>query len=262
MTSAMVEPRAWPWRRWWLFVGGVFCAQLALILGLSDKSVRQPRPAGFAPSLHLAAPGDAAELVALNDPTLFALPHRQGFAGLAWLRPTQPPLTSFTWPVETNWLQVSVEGLGSSIDPPSQTAKPGFLVGHIRPEPVVTMAESGPLPGGASDSRLRVEGGLAGRKLLAPLKVPSQPHTDLLNDTVVQIMVNADGWLLSVPTLLSGSGSPAADQEALRLARCARFNAVMSAGPGRNASPMAAVNWGRLVFEWHTVPTNARPAGP
>jgi len=40
--------------KWWLVIALIFCAQLGLILGLSDYSPVRARPAAHVPALHLA----------------------------------------------------------------------------------------------------------------------------------------------------------------------------------------------------------------
>jgi len=108
-------------------------------------------------------------------------------------------------------------------------------------------------------SALRVEGDLARRRLLAPLELPSWPHPDLLTNTVVQLLVNADGEPVSL-TFLSGCGYSPADQYALDQARAARFQSLSGSGPQRLASPMAHLTWGTMIFEWNTLPITATNA--
>ena len=264
MSSTSVEPRPWPQRRWWVFVVLVFGVHLGLIFWLSDKAVVHPRPPGSVPSLHLAG-NAAADLLALSDPTLFALPHRQGFSGLAWLNIPQPPFRSFDWPEGPRWLQLSVQRLGAAFDRSSETADFNPPASPARPEPELTLAEVGPLPSAPAHSKLRLEGDLARRRLITPIELQPQRHTDLLTDSVVQIVVNSEGWPISVPVLLSSSGSKEADDHALRLARTARFDTIISGGPGKVTNPLADLTWGRMIFEWQTVPvppTNSPSIGP
>ena len=108
MISASVAPRSWPRRRWWSFVTLTFSVQLGLIFWLSDRSPALPRQPVISPALQLAG-NASAELLSLHDPTLFALPHRQGFSGLAWLRIPPPQFRSFDWSDEPRWLQFPVE---------------------------------------------------------------------------------------------------------------------------------------------------------
>jgi TonB family protein len=101
--------------------------------------------------------------------------------------------------------------------------------------------------------------------LITPIELPRERYTDLLADSVVQIVVDSEGRPISVPVLLSSSGSPTADQDAMRLARIARFNAIANGGPGRVANPLAHLTWGRMIFQWQTLPlpeTNTVSTGP
>jgi TonB family protein len=264
MIPNSVKPRAWPRRRWWIVVAFVFVVQLGLIFGLSDKKVIQPRRAGSVPALQLMR-GAAAGLLSLSDPTLFALPHRQGFSGLAWLNIPRPPTNSFDWLQEPRWLRLSVEGLGAVFDGSGGTDNLISPISPARPEPALTVTEVSPLSAVPAKSRLRLEDGLAGRQLITPIELPPEQHTDLLTDSVVQIVVDSEGRPISVPVLLSSSGSPTADQDALRLTRTARFNSVIRSGPGEVTDPMANLAWGRMIFQWQTLPvsaTNAPPANP
>jgi len=78
---------------------------------------------------------------------------------------------------------------------------------------------------------------------------------DLLTNTVVQVLVDADGNVVSPALLPPGSGDSRADQRALEVARTARFQ------PLRGSSPALTV--GVLVFEWRTVAlTNAPASNP
>jgi TonB family protein len=260
MTAGWVAPRQWPRRRWWIVVAFVFVVQLGLIFGLSDRRVTLPRRPGLVPALHVAR-GAAADVLALSDPTLFALPHRQGFSGLAWLSIPQPPTSSFDWPEDPRWLQLSVQRLGAAFGRAVEPADPLIsLVSLTRPEPALTMAGAGPPPTAQAGSRLLLEDGLATRRLITPLELPPERHTDLLTASVVQVVVDSEGRPVSVPVLLSGSGSTDADNDALRFARTARFNSITSAEAGKFANPLAHLTWGRMIFEWQTLPEPATNA--
>jgi hypothetical protein len=266
MRSDSVELRPWPRRRWWIFVALCFSIQLGLIFWLSDRSPAPwSRPAVF-PALQVAG-NASAEMLALKDPTLFALPHRQGFSGLAWLGIPRPPFRSFDWSEEPRWLQFSVQ-------PPSAAFEFARVIENnnlslestlARPDPEPTLPESPPPAAGPTQSVLRLEGGLAGQRLVKPIELPPWPYRDILTNSVVQLVVDAEGRLVSVPVLLSSSGCPAADDYALGQARAARFESVSRNGPGTTPNPLAHLGWGKLVFVWHTLPlppTNAPPSGP
>src|SRR5947209_4181922 len=103
MSSETAALAPWPRRRWWFLIGLVFSAQVGLIFLLSDRSPVHLQPPGAAPAFQLVAPA-AAELLALNDPTLFVLPHQQGFSGSAWLEVPAQKSPRFDWTEEPRWL--------------------------------------------------------------------------------------------------------------------------------------------------------------
>jgi hypothetical protein len=258
MTSASVEPRPWSLRRWGGMVVLVFLVQLGLIFWLGTRTPILPRPAAAALTLHLAAPA-SAELQALYDPTLFTLPHAEGFSGQAWQRVRRPEFRSFEWSAPPNRLPRAVDQIGAVFTRLVETSFIDTLRQPAQSEPNPTLPNLPPLALLQDQSVLQLEDGLAQRRLLAPLQLKSWSNPDILTDTVVQVVVDAEGRPVS-PTLLSGSGLAAADQYALDQARAARFE-PLSRNPAEAApNPMARLNWGKMIFRWHTLP--APPASP
>jgi hypothetical protein len=237
-----------------LWITLVFAAHIGLILALGSRKPVTPRPPAPAPSLSLAP--EASEWLALNDPTLFALPHRQGFAGAAWLTTTNVQFPPFRWTEPPRLLPLPVADLGVTFAQFMHTnvfVSPPF---ETKPAPDLPL----PVAGGfavapQTNSTLRVADGLVNRRLLNLPQLQSWPALDLLTNTVVQILVDAEGNVMSDALLPPGCGEPKADQRALEFARTARFE------PLRRASP--ALTIGALVFEWHTEPlTNAPASNP
>ena len=121
-----------------------------------------------------------------------------------------------------------------------------------------------PLAISAPRSTLRLEWDQAPQRLLTPLELSSQENPEILSNSVVRIVVEAEGRPASV-ALLSGSGSKAADQQALELANAARFEPLNRNPAGTSPSPVASLTWGRMIFQWHTIlplNTNAPAAIP
>jgi TonB family protein len=263
MISASVEVERWKAGRWWFSIGMVFAVQLGLILWFGNRATARPRPPAAAPTFSLSR-NYPNELLRLHDPTLFALPHRQGFAGLAWLKMPQMDFGSFDWSERTNWLALAPTQLGAVFARFIETNH-FDLWQPADPEPDLGVPEmvSAVIP--AEPSRLRLEGELVGRKLITPVQLPSWPSTEVLTNSVVQVFLDGEGKPASVRLLLPGSGKAEVDQEAYKIARAARFEPVTKGGPGRIANPMANLNWGQMIFEWGTLPaaaTNAPNATP
>jgi hypothetical protein len=263
MTSAAAENQPWSPRRWSLLVAMVFLTQLALIFWLSDRTPPRSRKPNSAPVLGLAGNG-SAELLALQDPTLFALPHREGFSGLAWLSGWRLPPRSFDWSDTTNWLRLDAGGLGVVFSYLAKTNQPGAVQTLVMPPPEAaapSVATSSPLP---PESVLRLEDA-PGRKLVSSEPLRVWEHTEILTNSVVQVMVGRDGrpfsWIL-----LSGSGLKDADDFALSHARRVRFDSLAGeSGPPASGGALTDLDWGKLVYQWHTIPrppTNAPPAKP
>jgi hypothetical protein len=98
------------------------------------------------------------------------------------------------------------------------------------------------------NSTMSIEGGLAQRQLPAQINLTNWPVADVIAPSVVQVLVDAAGKVISTVLLPPGSGITAADQyndadqRALTIARTLRF--TPSPGPAL----------GRITFNWHTVP--------
>ncbi len=257
MNAAPTAPteRAWTWQRWALFIGIAFAAHIGFIFAFGDRTPIVARAIVNLPALQFTT--HRSEREQLDDPTLFALPHPNGFAGTAWLRRPQIEFAPFHWTEPPRLLALSGDQLGATFQ--QHLAPKGFprLEGEILPPPEPTLLP--PLDRTFITARRSVPslgGEITHRPWLnAPAALPSWPAADLLTNSVVQVWVDANGQILSPALLLPGSGSKEADQLAIKLARTARFAPL----PGNRAQ----LTPGTLIFEWHTVPqTNSIPVGP
>ena len=68
---------SWPCSRWLTLIALVFAVHVALIFAFGERKPVVSRAVTNVPTLKLA--DNPGEWLALNDPTLFALPHRKGF---------------------------------------------------------------------------------------------------------------------------------------------------------------------------------------
>jgi hypothetical protein len=263
MSSATVESQPWDFR-FWFAVLFLLAAQIGLILWFGAGAIIPSRKGEPGPVMDLSERG-SSELFALTDPTLFSLPHREDFAGGAWLK--LPPLKfrESRWSEPSRPLLLPAEQLGVVFKNFIQTNRFAAFEVAARAESKLTSPVFVPVALIPTQSTLRMEGMLATRRLVTPLALPSQPSADILNDSVVQLVVNAAGNPVSALLLPPGSGSKEADQLALQLAKGARFESLQSPGREGASRPGKTMTFGALVFEWQTVPmpaTNAPPANP
>jgi hypothetical protein len=262
MTSLATEPPPWTWRRWCLLIILTLCVQLGLIFSLGDKYPPRVRPPSPVPTLALVQ-DSATEMVALNDPTLFALPHQVGFSGPAWMKIPPVPSRSFELAEEPAWLALPIELLGNPCC--AETNQSELLVTFESFEPEPTAPEPIFAATLRQKSEFHLGEGLEQRHLKTVIKLPSWPHSDFLTNTVVKLFINGDGVPVSTPVLLWSSGLKAADDFALAQASAVRFEPVLNEGPGRATSPLANATWGTMIFEWQTLPlsaTNSASANP
>lgn len=259
MNLVQTQPPPWSRRRWWTSILLVFALHVGLIFAFSDrKPAAPPRPVQVA-RLNLVA--ERGELLALGDPTLFALPHSRGFVATAWLRKPRVEFAPFKWTEPPRFLTLPVEEPGATFLQFMQTNTFARFELDTLPPPELVLPEFPPLFTPPARSELRVLGGLAQRRLLNPPELPSVPAGDLLTNSVVRVQVDAAGNIFSPTLVLPGSGSKPADRRALELTRTFRF-APRSQPPVISADPVGQLTSGTLVFEWHTVapaPTNAPP---
>ncbi|HYV26449.1 MAG TPA: energy transducer TonB [Candidatus Eisenbacteria bacterium] len=261
MSSAHVEPVKWSRRRW----GVVMLVVLALHLGVIFW-LREPPPVSAARSsppfrLRFASVGETQEgnlsATFVSDPTLFALPGRRGFSGQAWLKFTPLAHRIENWVEPPTWLDLPVGKLGESFSRFITTNAPPSY--HIADQPLPTATILDVVVPAAmveTQSVLRIEGSLARRGLLTPLALRSWPHRDLLPNSVVEVIVDAVGLPISA-RLLAESGRADVDQAALTLAKTARFRPLQVREENRPLVNAPEMTFGKLIFEWHTVPLAA-----
>ena len=238
-------------------IGLAFAAHLALIFIFADKKNPVPRAATNVPQLQIADVDN--ELIALDDPTLFALPHANDFATAFWQRPPADAAKPFGWREPPRYLPVAAHDLGTLLGAFVQTNPPVKFALDFQPPPLFTELAS-PVFSASPVSSFEIAGDLAERDLLnrldspalaadgaLPNNLPPLPGNDVIAPSRVQVLADAAGQIISA-VLLETSGSATADAKALELARNARF------------APAAQMTFGEMIFNWHTLPANAKPS--
>ena len=244
----------WSRRKWLMFVALVFAAQVTLIFVLGEKQFPPTRAVTNVPHLTLA--DGSSELMALDDPTLFVLPHPNDFATAVWSQMTPVPQPSFRWTEPPRPLPLAAESLGAVFTSFMQTNP--FIQFQLDFKPPVNLSEPALLlkPVFAETSTLQIQGELAQRKLLDPVSLPSWPYANVIAPSRVQVLVDAAGNVVSAVLLPPANPGDAAsqfataDQRALELARRLRFE------------PAPRLTVGQMNFDWRTVapPATNSPA--
>lgn len=262
MSRPVVESQAWSRPRWWGVVLSLFALQVGLLWWFGARGPVPRRLVSPAPRLQLVSPA-AGELLALNDPTLFVHGHPQSFAGVDWMPLPAPRYEPPSWAEPPRWLNLDVQQLGADFRRFVQTNQPFAFSFSGKPEPALAVPQLGdPVPATAHPSTVYVEGPLAARRWLNPPALHGWEHSELLTNSLVQVLVNGNGNVVS-QVLLGTSGLPQADYEALELARLAQFEPMAPAG--ERETSIASMELGVLIFEWQTLPlspSNAPPAKP
>jgi hypothetical protein len=259
-TLRLAEPKPserWSHQRWLALVALIFAAHIALIFLFGEKKQVAARAVVNAPTLKLA--NDSDELLALNEPALFALPNPKDFASAVWLKMPDVKQPSFRWTEPPRWLPLPAENLGATFQEFMQTNFFAAYQFHFKPQPELSEPVLPVQPALAQNSTLQIEGALAQQRLLNEINLPSLPYNDVIAPSKVQMLVDGAGNVVSAVLLPSENSLEAlshydvADQHALEIARTMRFE------------PAPRLTFGKLIFNWHTVPlatTNSPAASP
>ena len=254
MNAEQAGASSWGARRWLLMLVLVFVMQLALILAMGERKPVHRRSVGPSPALRFA--GDSgSELLALADPTIFALPHRDGFSGPAWIQIKPMEIPSFAWSEPPEWLTLSVDSLKQKLLPSHDLVSSRSIVTALQPDPSLVVPALPPLRPGRLQSSVELRGDLANRRLLTQLVPPAITNLDIVTNSVVQLVVDADGNPISVTPVPAspGSGLSEMDKLAAELARKTRFAPIAGDGPRRIPDALSHLTVGQLIFQWQTV---------
>jgi hypothetical protein len=241
----------WTASRWLAIIALIYAAHVALIFLVGEKKEIVPRAVTKVSTLTLANNSD--ELLALNDPTLFALPHQRDFASAAWLKMPNVKQPSFRWTEPPHPLPLAADNLGIAFGQFMQT---NFFANQpldFKPTPELSTPTLPVEPALVQNSTMQIEGELAQRQLPSEISLTNWPYADVIAPSKIQILVGTDGNVVSTVLLPPDNGFTttdyydAANQRALEIARTLRF------------TPSSSPAYGRIIFNWHTVPPTASP---
>jgi hypothetical protein len=245
-----------------LFILG---AQVGFIVFLGEKNPPPVRQVIHAPHIQLA--NDASRWIALDDPTLFALPHTNDFGANLWLSQPEVTTPSFAYTEPPRFLPLNIDSLGMNLRQFLSTNFLATIRPNLKPEPAIPAPE--PLLSAelSTNTTIQIYGELASRRLVEPqpLGLPSLTNSDLLPHTRIQVLVDAAGDIISAVPVPSSGGiaklgdddgnngeNHEADARAQELVRQFRF-----------APSTAPTMFGQINFNWHTVmPPHAATSNP
>jgi hypothetical protein len=263
---AAPPPHKWTLTHWLVAILIVFTAHVALIYVFGIRKHAPRESIQNAPSLALVD-GYSGDWLSLNNASLFALPDRDGFAGLMWIALPPLPFRKQEWTEQPRWLSLSTNGLGTSFNDFVQTNSFAGVSFEVKLAPPLTVPLISAQPQLASNSTLQVEGEITKRPLRNTMNLPSWPNSDVIAPSVVQVLVDGAGNVVSAALLppenyteTSAVRDPDADRAAVELARTARFAALIPGDNSITANPISHLAIGQLIFNWQTVPvipTNA-----
>jgi hypothetical protein len=248
MNTRAIEPWAWSKRRWLLMVALVMGVQVLLIFCLSAPET--------VARLHVRTQGiflraDVTGIAeGLSDPTMFVLPNRHGFSGPAWVNGRALEQPSLEWTEPPRWLTQDAARLGNDFcNYVARNVTTSFKLSEpseLELIPAINDFRNDLMP---TQSTVRVEGELAHRPLLSSLALTPQSAQDtVLASSQVAIGVRDDGTVFSAK-LIKGCGDKGVDDQAVNLARMARFARLS----GTAKKSPDTLSWGTLVFQWLSV---------
>lgn len=236
----------WSGKKLVAFIVFALAVHLAFIFVLGAKHEVHQRTVTRVPQFEIANAAD--ELIALEDPTLFALPHVEDFIPAIWRQTPdvhQPPLR---WTEPPPFLPPAVENLGSAFNLFMASNPFAPLPLHFKPTPVLAIPPIPLVSELPEQSSLQIKGDISRRPLSQPVTVPTLKWNDVIAPSRVQVLVDAAGNVISAVLLPSASASENAgraeigDATALTLARKLHFQ------------PGSGLTLGEVIFDWHTVP--------
>lgn len=232
----------------WVFLSLLVHVGVVCLLGTWSPT-SAPGPPATSKARLVWLPGGTPRMDVLPASTVLAEVSDGGFSGPLWRGRSEVGWSSLlraevgggAGNVAIRGPRFSVSGLGGAAGQPS----PGgwWRSGAQRPVPALG-------PGRPGTSLLRLGGSLASLPLRQSPVIPCWTNTDVLASTTVQLLVEADGAVLSASVLPPGSGSATADAEALRQARGLQFQPRPARGLDQ-AEP--GWLWGTAEFVWGTV---------
>lgn len=233
-------------KKFLLLVAFAIATHVALLVLFGTKKPYVAKPVTDVPLLQIAEAD--TELLALANPTLFARPNPRDFSAAIWQRATPIEKPSFRFTEPPRYL-AEPANLGAAFATFMQTNRLSVFALNFKPAATLTEVAAGTEPALPKNSWLEVSGVLTKRKLLASPALPSLTFNDVLAPSLVQVLVDKSGDVISAVILPSDSLALSSairanigDTNAVALARNLKF------------APARELTFGEVIFHWQTVP--------
>ena len=259
MNDVAMERPGWPTGKWLMVIAGFFAVQAGFFCWFGRPLAKPLRGSSSAFTVHLVD-GPVGEIPGYASPLLLARADRHGFSEKAWLR--TPPLTYN--PGESNQPPVFLEphpgGLGLTLARVlSNEVDQPYMVAQGPAVQSASLAFLPPVEDPPISSYITIEGGLAGRRLRRKPELKPQPADAILKNTIVDVVVDAEGRVFGPPVLAPASAAAPADYananaDALAASAALRFEPLPRAPWQSYQAPGSGLASGRVVFHWQTVP--------
>ena len=250
MPAAPDETRAWSSFKWAGVIVVIFGVQAGLMLWLGGRAPASV-PADQ-PALEVRVPEhQAAVTPGAGSPLLLVTPNRNGFSSV-WLRASEITNQPAEWNGQPDGtLPQPLNPPGDEIVARVDSGSAQLVSVLDRPKPALKTV--GIPPNAISESTFDIEGDLARRTLLARPALVSPVSDAALSNSIVEIDVNADGLVVDPAVIPPGGSSSSAETDAYArsIAMSLQFK------PLPRASLPAERTWGRVVFQWRTLPAPA-----
>jgi TonB family protein len=180
-----------------------------------------------------------------GDAAVFPTSSPHGFAHQAWRRlPANESAAPLPEPPPA-FLEFAANRPGADPNPAGLESRRTSFQIAVPPDPPPDSAPAFPAAEASRpESFFRIEGALAGRRLAAPVELPSWTNVFLVTNSAVQFAVNRAGQVIST-VLLAGSGLKEADESALAAVNVLRFR------PAGMSAPEYV--WDTATFYWKTI---------
>jgi hypothetical protein len=253
VSPVLPPPQAEGWTRnkFLFFIAFALAFHVALIFIFGTKQQMVPRGVMKVPHLQLADNTD--EFIALGDPTLFARPNAHDLVTAFWRRTPAVAQPDFNWTGSPRYLEPAPENFGAAFHEFMPPDRPADFPLDLKPEPRLIAPEVPVDEAMPQATTMEITGELAQRRLLNTntIALPSLRLNDVIAPSRVQALVDTAGNVFSSVLLPSDSAledagrSEIGDSNALVIVRSLRF------------APAPRLMFGEIIFNWHTVPTNA-----